>query len=88
MAVYTGIFGDNWMGIYRDDWLIYQGHNIAWDDLLKLVEYTTVEYFGRYDCCLDWLDEVGHLPEQLKDVRIGYMGQSIPLFEYIEKTGT
>lgn len=87
MAVYTGICGDTWIGIYRDDALIYQNHNIAWDTLLKLVNEEKVEYFGRYECCLDWLDSVGHFPNRLRDVRIRYMGDSMPFYEYLEKTG-
>lgn len=88
MAVYTGICGDDWMGIYRDDELVYQGHNIAWNDLLKLVEQTKVEYFGRYDCCLDWLDKIRWLPERLEDVHMNYRGKPMPFYEYLEKTGT
>jgi len=88
MAIYTGIFGDTWMGIYQDDVLVYQGHNIDWNDLLKLVEHTVIEYFGRYDCCLNWLDNRGDLPEKLEDVHMPYRGVSIPFHEYLEKTGT
>lgn len=88
MAVFTTICGDTWMGIYRDDALIYQDHNIGWDALLKLVSNDKIEYFGRYECSLDWLDSVGHMPEALRDVRISYIGESLPFYEYLEKSGT
>lgn len=88
MAVFTTICGDTWMGIYRDDKLIYQDHNIGWDDLLKLVENERIEYFGRYECSLDWLDSVGHFPNQLSGVIMLHMGQEMPFYEYLEKSGT
>lgn len=88
MAVFTTICGDTWMGIYRDDKLIYQDHNIDWNDLLKLVENERIEYFGRYECSLDWLDSVGHFPNQLGSVIMLYMGQEMPFYEYLEKSGT
>lgn len=88
MAVYTSICGDTWIGIYKDSNLIYQNHNISYNDLLKLVEHSKVEYFGKYECSLDWLDSVGCMPEKLEDVKIGYMGEDLPFYEYLEKSGT
>ena len=88
MAVFTTICGDTWMGIYKDDDLIYQDHNIDWDNLLKLVEHEKIEYVGKYECSLQWLDGVGHLPEKLEDVKIGYMGEDLKFYDYLEKSGT
>lgn len=88
MPVYTSICGDTWMGVYCDDALIYQDHNISYHELFKLVQYEKVEYLGKYECSLDWLESVGCMPERLEDVKISYMGEDLPFYEYLEKSGT
>lgn len=84
-TIYTLIDCDDWVGIYADDSLLYEGDPLSAEELLNLVSYTAVEFFGKFECDLEWLDGLGRLPEQLKDVRIGYRGVAIPFYEYIER---
>lgn len=84
MAVFTTICGDTWMGVYKDGDLVYQDHNISYDDLLKLVEHEKVEYFGKYECSLEWLDEEGRLPNCLRNVKIAHWGKNLPFYTYLE----
>lgn len=84
MAVITLIDGDTWIGIYSDDMLIYENHSISPDHLLRLLNHTKVEYFGRFDASGDWLEAVGNFPRLLCDVQICYRGCDYDFYEYIK----
>jgi hypothetical protein len=85
MSVITLIDCDTWIGIYADDKLLYEGHSITPNNLLKLLNHTKIEYFGRYEASLDWLETRGNLPRLLEDVKVSYMGKDWHIFEYIEE---
>jgi hypothetical protein len=74
--------GDTWQGLYLDDTLVLQDHSISLVAVLRLLEDKVVEFSGRWECSLDWLDSLGHFPEKLEDVMISHMGKDVPLYEY------
>jgi hypothetical protein len=86
MAVITLIDADTWMGIYANDRLVYENHSISADKLLKLLSHQKIEYFGRFEASLDWLDNRGNLPAHLSDVQISYMGKDWDFYDYIEES--
>jgi hypothetical protein len=83
MAVITLIDADNWIGIYANDKLIYENHSIRADELLKLLNYQDINYFGRFEASLDWVDNRSNLPAHLSNVQISYMGKDWDFYEYI-----
>lgn len=85
MPVITFIDGDDWIGIYSDDYLVFEDHSIRPDELLKLFNRQEINYFGRFEACLDWLDAESRFPRNLKDVHISYLGESLPFYDYLEK---
>lgn len=85
MSVITLIDADTWIGIYVDDKLVFENHSISPHNLLKLLNYSKIEYFGRFEASLDWLDSRGSLPLLLNDVKVSYMGKDWPIFEYLEE---
>lgn len=84
MAVITLIDDGTWIGIYADDLLIYEGHNLSADHLLTLLNHTKVEYFGRFEASGNWLDSVGNFPRSLCEVKISYYGIDYPFYEYLK----
>lgn len=57
---------DDWMGVYIDEKLVYEGHSIAEDKLIKLcnIEHELIW------CDDEWLCDRGNLPKEFKDVKI------------------
>lgn len=74
--------GDTWQGLYLNNTLVMQDHSISLVDALKLLEDEVVEFSGRWECSLEWLDAQGCFPEKLEDVMILHMGKDVPIFEY------
>jgi hypothetical protein len=58
--------GDDWKGVYIDGKLRYEGHNIRPEELLKLLGINCRDF----ECDLNWLEDLGNLPEDLKDVKL------------------
>jgi hypothetical protein len=85
MAAYILIDGDTWTGIYAYDKLVYEGHSISPSMLLILLNHQKIDYFGRYKASPDWLESITGMPEKLADVKISYMGEDLPFFDYLEK---
>jgi hypothetical protein len=59
---------DTWKGIYFNDELVSQGHNLDLWDVLNLLEDEVVECRRYIHADMDWLDSVSHLPNRLEDV--------------------
>lgn len=60
--------GDTWIGIYIDEKCVYEDHSIRPEDLVKLLEHKSIEFGGRHEADLDWLDTIGRFPDNLGDV--------------------
>lgn len=84
----TVIDADDYFAIYFDNELLWSGPRYTnFYDILELCQHQSIELVGKFECSLEWFDEVGYeFPPQLRDVKIGYMGKAIPIFEYMEKT--
>ena len=60
------VHGDDWVGVYVDGKLRYEGHSIRPEQLLELLGINCRDF----ECDLDWLEEEGNLPKDLKDVKL------------------
>jgi hypothetical protein len=62
----TLVYGEDWIGIYRDGKLIVQGHQFSECEVLEALgyEYESVNANGK------WLCERGNLPKSLDDVKV------------------
>ncbi len=58
--------GDDWMGVYENNELIYEGHSIDESTLLDLLRIKHEVVYAD----LNWLDSQGRLPIKLEDVEI------------------
>ncbi len=59
----TIVKADDWIGIYKDDDLLYENHSIDADELLRVLG---IEY--KYISAENYLYEHGNCPDSLKDV--------------------
>jgi hypothetical protein len=59
---------DSWKGIYFNDKLVSQGHDLDLWDVLNLLEDEVVECREYITPDMEWMDSVGHLPNRLGDV--------------------
>lgn len=67
---YVIVHGDDWQGIYVDGQCISEGHSHSTYEILEIVkENGHVGEFWSFDPDMDWLSDVGSLPEKLKDVQ-------------------
>jgi len=57
--------GDDWQGLYVNGKLETQGHSVELDDVLKVFGITIDTIYAD----LDWLSDLGYLPDKLKDVK-------------------
>lgn len=64
MAKITYVDNEDWIGIYVDGRLAYEGHSIASLELLRIcrVNYET------FEADEEWLQEIGNFPRKLEDV--------------------
>lgn len=60
--------GDDWMGVYLNDDLVYEGHSIDDVHLLEIAEDFQPFETDVKEADLEWLAEVGSLPPRLKDI--------------------
>ena len=51
--------GDDWMGLYIDKKLVYEGHDISEKMLLELCGIE----FHSFEVNQEWMEDKGHLPE-------------------------
>jgi len=63
--VVTLVKGDGWEGLYSDGVLVEQGHRVSLSSILAVYGLPPA---GSVWVDLDWLGEVGELPERLEDV--------------------
>jgi hypothetical protein len=64
-AKFVFVEGDDWVGLYIDGELAYEGHNMS---PAHLAEFLDAD-FERIWADDSWLYEVGHLPKNLEDVK-------------------
>jgi hypothetical protein len=65
-AKFTFVEGDDWVGLYMDGELVYEGHSISPAYLAELLDAD----FERIWADDAWLYDVGTLPKNLEDVRV------------------
>lgn len=65
MKTVTIVNADDWMGLYIDGELVYEGHSIEEETLLKYVG-VNCDSFWVDD---NWITERGNLPSRLEDVK-------------------
>lgn len=58
--------GDDWEGVYYNGKLLYQGHSIRWDDVLKQLGYNTVSNYIEEE---HWEQLGWAFPENIEDVQ-------------------
>lgn len=79
---------DNYTGVYFDEKLVYYGCSYpSIKEIIQLCEGHSVELHKTTEASLEWLDEIGVLPNDLKDVKISHMGRDIPIYQYWEEKG-
>ena len=61
--------GDDWIGLYFNDELVFQDHSIPAVTLLKLLNQEIVEFSEHFEVDLDWLFENGSFPKELEKVK-------------------
>lgn len=62
---YTLVNGDDWQGLYKDGQIVAQNHSLSAYEILELVG---VEFKSEW-VNLDWLENIGHLPHNLDEVK-------------------
>ena len=63
------VHSDDWCGLYVNDKLIYENHSIPTVTFAELMMGNQpIESFNMQCVDLDWMHEVGNLPENLNDV--------------------
>jgi hypothetical protein len=67
-AIIDIVDGDDWKGLYINDKLVLQDHDLDLWDVLKLLQDEVVECRDYIHADLDWMESVGHLPNHLDDV--------------------
>lgn len=65
MKKITLIYTDDWMGLYIDDNLVYEGHEIEEEVLLKHLNIDCDALWADEE----WLNNRGNLPKKLEDVQ-------------------
>lgn len=70
MSTLTVVQGDDWEGIYIDGKLVAQGHSIPLRNGIDLaIQHKVTEVVWRA-ADLDWLHDVGELPDNLADAQL------------------
>jgi len=59
--------GDDWEGVYYNGKLLYQGHSIRWDEVLKKLGYNITSNYIEDD---DWENLNWSLSENIEDVEM------------------
>lgn len=83
----TIISGDDWEGVYKDGKLYVEGHSVQLIDVLDMLKdcgpITSINYKTEYPN-MDWLNDMGSLPVNLKDV-ILYDDAYAYVSEYVDE---
>lgn len=70
MAIFTIVQASDWMGLYINGSLAEEGHNIGASKALDWAKshgpVTKLEHYSADD---EWLEDIGNLPGQLRQVR-------------------
>lgn len=62
----TIIYASDWMGVYFDEDLAAEGHNINIHDLLDMLQ---IEYKAK-EADWKWIEKVQRMPLKLSDVKL------------------
>ena len=63
------VSADDWIGLYIDCELVYEGHSIETSHLLDLLLNKT---FNQYSIIIpdqEWLEQIGNLPKNVADIK-------------------
>jgi len=70
VSAFTVVNGDDWTGLYVDGKLVEQGHSISASDALRIArDYKKIESVETLYADIDWLHDLGWLPDKLSDVK-------------------
>lgn len=69
MTLLTYVEGEDWIGLYIDSKLQYEGHDMHHKALIELVIKFSVDRVEFKDANLKWLANVGDLPNNLNEVK-------------------
>jgi hypothetical protein len=61
----TIVNGDDWVGLYVNGKIVVQGHSLTPHEILGAVDIIPKEINPD----MEWLDNIGHLPENLSEVK-------------------
>lgn len=59
---------DNWQGLYVNETLVCEYHEILIQDVMLHVLHKSVDTFQVFEANWGWVDERGDLPENLREV--------------------
>lgn len=68
------VHGDDWKGLYINNKLVLEGHNITIMDLFSILSYSYKDekikdiHVVEYWCDTDWLEDRGSFPKNFKEV--------------------
>lgn len=64
-------WADDWVGLYIDDILVKEGHEITAWEALEIIKQKEIKHYNMsgFDVDLDWIHDLGNLPEKLEDVK-------------------
>lgn len=69
MTEMTIVMGEDWVGVYVDNKLVSEGHDLdAFEAIETVFQYNVTECEKKY-VDLDWLADQGNFPELLEDVQ-------------------
>lgn len=69
---YVLVDGDDWSGLYCNGRLISEGHSFSVREIFELIQENggAVSRFNSVEADMDWLSDVGSLPEDLREVKL------------------
>lgn len=69
MTEMTIIRGDYWVGVYIDNKIVMEAHEVSPYEAVEAALEHNVTSIAEKNADLDWLEDVGSLPELLEDVQ-------------------
>lgn len=61
--------GDDWSGLYKNGWLVTEGHSITADDIMHSLGSLHDIVYNRFEVDMNWLDGAGSFPNNLDEVK-------------------